>query len=213
VLQSGISDVRDEAEELWRVIDNGSMPPGKAGDRADLPWTDKTGTVNMMLTGLDLAEARDKVRNWLACAAPIVAATNDAPLKDQLVGWGAIEEPGTPPAVTSTWTSVYTNVLSACSGCHSASPIGNQALNLSNKEVAYMQLVDKPAYSGSGAACSGRTLVKTNDCANSLLYQKLQPPGSAPGLCGVPMPMGGTPISATALKSVCDWINAGALNN
>jgi hypothetical protein len=214
VLESGIGEVRDEAEDLWGVIDSGAMPPGKAGERNDLPWTDSTGTMNVMLTGLDLAEARDKVRNWLACAAPIVSATSDAPLKNEVAGLGRVEDPGTPPAIMATFTSVYTNVLAGCSSCHSASsPYPNQALDLSNKDTAYMQLVDKPAFSGSGNACMGRTLVKTSDCQNSLLYQKLSPKGSIPGLCGAPMPLVGNPVSADSLKSVCDWINAGAKND
>jgi hypothetical protein len=213
VLQAGITEVRDEAEELWRVIDNGSMPPGKAGDRNDLPWTDVTGTVNVMLTGLDLAEARDKARNWLACAAPIVAATSDAPQQDAVKGLGAIENPGTPPAVTSTWTSVYTNVLAACSSCHVAgSPYKNQALDLSSKDVAYDQLVNQASFAGSGNACMGRTLVVPKDCQNSLLYQKLAPKGTPP-VCGALMPLVGDPPSDAQRKALCDWINAGALEN
>ncbi|HKP58080.1 MAG TPA: hypothetical protein VJV78_15215 [Polyangiales bacterium] len=212
-LNAGISEVRDEAETLWRVIDNGSMPPGKAGERGDLHWTDKTGTMDVMLTGLDLAEARDKVRNWLACAAPIVAATSDAPLKSSVMGLGAIADPGTPPASAPTWSSVYANVLAGCTSCHSAmSPYPNQKLDLSNPDTAYMQLVDMPTFSGSGALCGGRTLVKKSDCANSVLWQKLVPMGMTPP-CGAPMPLVGDRISDANRKAVCDWINAGAAKN
>jgi len=81
-LQAGVNRIRDEAEEIWAVIDSGEMPPFPAGDRADLPWySDAAGTTPAMLTGLDLTEAREKVRNWLACAAPVVAATTDSPMR------------------------------------------------------------------------------------------------------------------------------------
>ncbi|HKU43850.1 MAG TPA: hypothetical protein VJR89_37075 [Polyangiales bacterium] len=215
VLQAGIGNVRDEADELWQQVDSGKMPPGKAGDRPDLPWTDVTGTVNVMLTGLDLAEARDKVRNWLACAAPIYAATSDSPQKDAVMALGAVGDPGTPPSVGPSWSSVYTNVLSSCGSCHNpSSPFSNQALDLSNKDTAYMQLVGKMAFSGSGAMCSGRTFVIPKDCQNSLLYQKLQPKGAVANLCGMPMPYGSPdPVPEAQRKAVCDWITAGAMND
>lgn len=218
VLEAGIAKVRDEADELWGQVDSGKMPPGKAGDRPDLPWTDATGTTNVMLTGLDLAEARDKVRNWLACAAPIVAATSDSPQKDAVSAYGAVVDPGKAPTVAPTWTSVYTSVIAGagCTSCHNANgstAFPTQALDLSTKDTAYTQLVGKMAFSGGGAMCSGHTFVIAKDCKNSLLWQKLQPKGAVAGLCGMPMPFGGDPVPTASQQAVCDWINAGAMND
>ncbi|HMJ15511.1 MAG TPA: hypothetical protein VK524_29045 [Polyangiaceae bacterium] len=52
---SGGSNVHDEAEEMWELIDSGQMPP--EGKRAALASNDK-----------------ETIRNWLACGAEVVAA-------------------------------------------------------------------------------------------------------------------------------------------
>lgn len=214
VLRAGINEVRAEADELWDVIDSGKMPPGKAGDRPDLPWfSDAAGTQEAMLTGLDLAEARDKVRNWLACQAPIIGATSDSPLAQAVKSaqLGAVQDPGT-SSVNSTFQSIYDNLLVTCAGCHSAmSPYKNQALNVSSKDAAYMSLVKKPAFAGTDAKCSGRTLVTPGNCMTSLLYQKLSLKKGDAQLCGDPMPLDGAMTSAATQKAVCDWITAGAM--
>jgi hypothetical protein len=214
ILRAGINEVRGEADELWAVIDSGKMPPGKVGDRPDLPWfSDAAGTTSAMLTGLDLSEARDKVRNWLACQAPIVAATSDSPLAAQAKSMllGSVMVPGVSP-INGTFQSIYDNLLTTCRDCHGpTSPYKNQALNFSTKDTAYMSLVGKSAFAGAQAECSGRTLVTKGDCTTSLLYQKLSLATVAAGLCGAPMPLTGSMISAAAQKAVCDWITAGAM--
>jgi hypothetical protein len=215
ILRSGINKVRGEADELWSVIDSGEMPPGKAGDRPDLPWfADAAGTMDAMLTGLDLAEARDKVRNWLACQAPIVAATTDSPYASQAKSMqlGSVMSAGVTTIKGTTFQSIYDNVLITCVACHGAtSPYKNQALNFSTKDAAYMSLVGKSAFAGTDAQCSGRTLVTKGDCMTSLLYQKLTLAKGSAELCGEPMPLTGPKISDEAQKAVCDWITAGAM--
>jgi hypothetical protein len=214
VLRSGINEVRNEAEELWSAIDGGEMPPGKAGDRPDLAWySDAAGTTPAMLTGLDLAEARDNVRNWLACQAPIVAATSDSPLAQQAkrMMLGAVLDPGT-STIGTTFQSIYDNLLTTCTACHGAtSPYKNQALNFSTKDAAFASLVGKNAFDMTDAKCKGRKLVTPGDCEMSLLYQKLSLTKGSADLCGDPMPLTGSMVSAATQKAVCDWIMAGAM--
>jgi hypothetical protein len=214
VLRTGINEIRNEADELWAVIDGGSMPPGKAGDRPDLAWrTDREGKMDAMLTGLDLAEARDKVRNWLACQAPIVAATSDSPLASNAKGMqlGAVMEPGV-AGVGADFQSIYDSLLTTCTSCHSANgAFSGLVIDFSTKDSAYKTLVDKRASAaGPGGKCGGRTLVKPNDCEGSLLYQKLAFKTGSPELCGASMPLSAPMVSAEVQKAVCDWINAGA---
>lgn len=214
VLHAGINKVRNEADALWAVIDGGEMPPGKAGDRPDLAWySDAAGTIPAMLTGLDLSEARDNIRNWLACQAPIVAATTDSPLmqKAKNMMLGAVMPPGT-ATIGVTFESIYRNLLTACTACHGAtSPYKNQALDFSTKDAAYRSLVGKNAFAGTDAKCEGRKLVTAGKCETSLLYQKLSLMDGSAELCGVPMPLGGAMASAATQKAVCDWIMAGAM--
>jgi hypothetical protein len=213
VLRTGINEIRNEADELWAVIDDGSMPPGKAGDRPDLAWrTDAAGTMDAMLTGLDLAEARDKVRNWLACQAPIVAATSDSPLAQSAKSMqlGAVMDPGE-AGIGSDFESIYDKLLTTCTSCHKAgAAYESLVLDFSTKDTAYKTLVGKRAVSGSGGMCSGRTLVKPNDCEGSLLYQKLAFKTGSPEICGMSMPYGAPMVSPDVAKAVCDWIDAGA---
>jgi hypothetical protein len=213
VLRAGINEIRNEAEELWSVIDDGTMPPGKAGDRPDLKWfSDSGGTLDAMLTGVDLAEARDKVRNWLACQAPIVAATSDSPLAQNAKGMqlGAVMPTGK-SGISADFQSIYDNLLTTCTSCHSTSGAYKQlVIDFSSKDAAYKTLVGKQAITGSGGECSGRTLVKANDCKGSLLYQKLAYATGSPEICGQSMPFGLPMVSEEIQKAVCDWIDAGA---
>ena len=209
-LQNGIGTVREEADEIWAAVEDGSMPPGKAGDRPDLPWKrDAAGTMDAMLTGVDLDEARQKVRNWLACAAPIVAATEDSPLKSAAAPLGATEPAGM-GGIEPTLASIQEKLFVVqCSTCHKGAGSLFPSLDFTSADSAFATLVGKDAL--AGGACSGSKLVVPNDCQNSLLYQKLFPEGQGMNACGDPMPLSGTSPDETTRKAVCDWIMAGAM--
>jgi hypothetical protein len=209
VLKTGITEVREEASELWGLIDEGEMPPGKAGERpAPAFYSDAAGTTKV--AGLDLASAKDKVRNWLACQAPIVAATTDSAVMNDAMALGKVEAPGT-AAVGATFASIYETLTPQCASCHSTNGAYKQlVVDFSTQDAAYATLVSKTAVTGNGGMCMGRTLVKPNDCANSLLWQKLKYATGSPELCGASMPFGATMVSADVAQAVCDWINAGA---
>lgn len=208
VLQKGVSTIRDEAAEIWSEVDDGTMPPGEAGDRPDLPWKlDKEGTTDAMLTGVDLDGARDTLRNWLACAAPIIAATTDSPLRDAAAPLGASAEPGE-STIEATLPSIFEKLLvQQCQVCHKAGGVF-PSIDFTSVDTSFDTLVGKDA--AAAGACGGRKLVVPNDCQNSLLWQKIQPMGTVP-LCGTTMPQGGDVPDEMTRNAVCDWINAGAL--
>lgn len=209
VLRSGISEVREEAGELWGVIDSGSMPPGKAGERTPPTfYADAAGT--MVVPGLDLKTSKDKVRNWLACQAPVVSATSDAPLKAEVAALGPAVDAGK-SSIAADFASIYTNLLTTCVSCHSATGAYKQlVIDFATKDTAYATLVGKTAVMGNGGMCGGRTLVKAGDCENSLLYQKIKYPTGSPQLCGMSMPFGAALPPPAVSQAVCDWIKAGA---
>jgi hypothetical protein len=209
VLKSGITEIRDETSELWTLIDEGEMPPGKAGERpAPALYSDQAGT--MKVPSPDLATSKDKVRNWLACQAPIVAGTTDTAVMSDAMALGSLVAPGT-AAIASNFASIYDNLLTTCTSCHGANGAYKQlVINFDSKDTAYATLLNKTAVMGSGGMCGGRTLVKPMDCKNSLLYQKLAYATGAPELCGMSMPYGAAMVSADVAKAVCDWIDAGA---
>jgi hypothetical protein len=210
VLKDGITKVRDEASELWGAIDEGEMPPGKAGERV-VPtyYSDAAGT--MKATGLDVASGKDKVRNWLACQSPIVAATSNSAVKTDAMGLGTILDPGK-ASIGPTFPSIYENLLTTCVSCHSPNGAYKQlVLDFSTQQQAYATLVGKMTVMGAGGVCGGKTLVKSGDCNNSVLYQKLAYPTGSPMLCGMSMPFGAAMVAPDVAKAVCDWINAGAM--
>jgi hypothetical protein len=111
-----------------------------------------------------------------------------------------------------------------CTNCHNAgSMLGIHKLDLSGTiDAAHAALFDQPAR-GSECGTSGLKLIAPNDCANSLLYQKLatmpptpigpfEDPGSMTEdtLCGDIMPPTRLAFPADLLDCLCQWIDAGA---
>jgi hypothetical protein len=99
---------------------------------------------------------------------------------------------------TCDFDDVRTMILGRCtgSGCHDAdAPAGG--LDLASGGVVERLL------GAASAGCSGRTLVVAGDPGESYLYEKLS--GDTPQ-CGAPMPKGGTPLTATELGCVGEWI-------
>lgn len=63
---------------VWDAVSSGSMPPGETGreivaEASPYHWQGPTGPA---LAGLDTAESREILRNWLACGAPFVDRTD-----------------------------------------------------------------------------------------------------------------------------------------
>ena len=106
-----------------------------------------------------------------------------------------------------TLTQLQTEIFSAhCTGCHDGSSTsalpGIQNLTAGN---AFANIVNV-------ASLEAPTLkrIKPNDVANSYMIQKLM---GAPGIVGVQMPKGGTPLPQATIDRMKTWINNGAPNN
>ncbi len=112
-------------------IRNGAMPPGQEGRRVrdDTPWFRPDGSQLPSFgsdSAEDVARAKEIIRNWLACAAPVVARTQIAPSEQlQLTpcptidgetcvyngSLGALPDP--------TWSSIYASLIfTRCLLCH-----------------------------------------------------------------------------------------------
>lgn len=211
-LKAGVTEVREEASELWGQIDDGDMPPGKAGERpGPTLYSDANGTMKVADTDITTNAGKEKVRNWLACQAPVVAATTDSAVMADAKTVGDIKDPGKSGVSAASFESIFETLSPACVSCHSANGAYKQlVIDFTTKDTAYATLVNKMAVMGNGGMCGGRALVKPMDCENSLLYQKIKYPMGSPQLCGAPMPFGGAMLSADIVQAVCDWINMGA---
>jgi hypothetical protein len=110
-----------------------------------------------------------------------------------------------PEPEATTLTEIQTQIFNnscALSGCHAgASPAAGQNLSAG---LSFSNLVNVPSSQNPALI-----RVIPDDANNSLLVQKLE--GTAP--VGSRMPLGGAPLSNSAIQSVREWIDAGALDN
>jgi hypothetical protein len=77
-LHNNQNQVNNWAEGMIQEMRAGAMPPGEAGRRVrnNTPWLRKADGTE--LPSIETAEAREIVRNWLACQAPVIARTEFA---------------------------------------------------------------------------------------------------------------------------------------
>ncbi|MDH3749834.1 MAG: Ig-like domain-containing protein [Gammaproteobacteria bacterium] len=113
----------------------------------------------------------------------------------------------TPVVIGPTLDQIQAVVFSptcATAGCHSAGTMAG-GLNLSDADTSLAQLVGVPS---SNPAQAGEIRVIAFDPDNSYLIKKLE---NAAGISGQQMPFGGTPLSATDVGHIRQWITDGAL--
>lgn len=234
-LAAGVAQVDRLGRSIHRQVDDGSMPPGRAGtravdatlryfvvDAADF-MAIEAGAVSIRAVGtelgsLDVAANRERLRNWLACGSPVIervaTTSSDVPgTTCSLVSAGAtgacvrrLNVPVVPPAPT--WASIHADFLAVvCAGCHGGdSPTG--------APIAELDLSDADAayaalagIAARGPDCRGRGLVRLvpGDPDASLLHAKL----TANPPCGGTMPHA-RGVSPAVLAAVRTWIQAGA---
>jgi hypothetical protein len=131
----------------------------------------------------------------VAAAALITVGCSDSPTAPD-------PTPMPTPTPAATFSDVQSQVFDASCVIHHGSP-ATGGLDLRSPQ-SFANLVNV------GSPVSGISFVIPNDADGSYLVQKLE--GSA-GIQGEQMLFGGTPISATLMQLVRDWINGGALNN
>jgi len=150
-MRRNAATVVDWAEDMWNEVEGGSMPPPPPAGGGELSSADK-----------------EKVRNWLACGAPLVEpdANNTA----------------------ATWDSIWAELASDCVGCHNTTQgpstgMGFTLGNLGDACTSYNNIVGAAAVTPMCGA-SPMTVVAPGNPDGSLLMQKL----TATQTCGDPMP-------------------------
>jgi hypothetical protein len=107
-----------------------------------------------------------------------------------------------PVSPSATWDALQL-VLANCVYCHNDP---SKRLNLQYQDL-HARLVNAVAEK-SPANCPNRILVVPGDPMQSLLYLKVA--GKMPANCGARMPYNKPAVTAMELKTVFDWITAGA---
>ncbi|MEM8606341.1 MAG: hypothetical protein AAGF92_04525 [Myxococcota bacterium] len=129
-LDGNRSKLQTWAGQSIQEVRAGTMPPGEAGRNAQATdvWLRADGT---QLPRIDSSEARDVVRNWLACASPVVARTESPPTaNDELTPCDSIDGetcifagPGGGSLPDPTWSSIYFSLIfESCLTCHAPTP-------------------------------------------------------------------------------------------
>ena len=222
--------VVQESQGILHTLDLGTMPPppsdhglcpdfdppvtvGDVRESAPVYFGREAGSATLVpLPAIDTPEAREIVRNWLACGAPVVE--RPVPRDDGSPSVVSAQDPRDPLAPT--WTSIYEDLLVA-RGCGSSACHGGASTNVgfhvrSSSSETYAELVGAIAggdVAGPELGCQAMgTLVMRGVPDESLLLAKLGPADAVP--CGDAMPSGGIPLSAADLAAIRAWIEAGA---
>lgn len=199
--------ILDNRDSMWSQLQQKLMPPdGRFESALSTIFSIESGTTcekDKAYSKLAAGRARETVRDWLACGAPLVESNGAAVEKSRSAGVVGYQYPVCePPAgeqVTISLTSLIEGPLMSCMGCHP----GLSPPNLRTVDAAAATFAD-----GKKPPCGGKPYVTPGDPDNSYLLDILTEENKE---CDHErMPLGGPYLSAADLQKVSDWITAGA---
>jgi hypothetical protein len=197
--------------EVWRAVDEGSMPPrGKAAVAlGDTDWTFEADRAQgtRHLPSIHSAEGRGILRNWLACSAPIVRDTVLPRPKPPIAGAGSADagsahDGGAMQPEPTDFEPIFEEIVEpncATAGCHDGTTRAG-SLVMSDECGAFDGLL--------GAGPCEQARVVPGD-PTSFLLEKLQ---SATPSCGSRMPLL-APLPQADIDRIADWVEQGARSN
>jgi len=217
-LRAGRDVVYEHRFAIYDSVLDGTMPPPAFADAVRKESPSFVRADGSPLPELNSAEARDILRNWLACRTPVIEraeAVQGTQRKGEYCGDGVNGDCVygdrvriDPPAPN--WDSIYTGVLvPLCRSCHSAGRTDyriESKMDLSDADISYAELV---GVTSTGAFCIERSLVHIapSNVDGSFFLSKLE----ADPVCGERMPLGGPYIPDAVMAPIREWIAAGAV--
>ncbi len=193
----GWPNIIDRRDAIWKAVRNGTMPPGSIGQRklGHTVWTVDIGLSKQapQLPEMSTTAGKAVLRNWLACGAPIVAATRVPSWAQPSVLDGDGGASGPPD-----WSEIFNDVVKpscATSGCHDVSSSGH--LSMVDECSAYNHLLEP-------GLCGVKRLIPGD--SSSLLVSKLS--ASKPSCGGVMPPTGLLP--SAVVNQIAAWVETGA---
>lgn len=223
-------NIAKHAEAMLTLIDRGAMPPGadpdeeiaEGGYRA-LQYRLGQCHIGAPLPSMQTEEGREIVRNWLACGAPVVEASDPTLPNISGVTSGThglhrspLCEEEIDPGLMS-FERLHAEVFKpscALAGCHDSE---SQDLRMDTIEITYSELFDRApsetthcAGEDERDALAAAFIVPGDPDASYLLHKMADPliPRAERPICGDPMPRNGH--LPRALEKIRAWIEAGA---
>lgn len=199
----------EERDAMWAQLKQKLMPPdGMFESLLSRIHVIRAGTdceAGKAYSQLSAGRARETVRNWLACGAPLVESNGVAVDKSRSTGSaGAVGnqypvcEPAADNGVSPTLETLFAGSLSSCKSCHPA--LSSPDLNTVEKASATL--------ASKRPVCGDKPYVTPGDPDMSFFLDILKAPSAE---CKHKrMPLGGPYLSATDLQEVSRWIAAGA---
>ncbi len=176
---------------IWRTVEDGTMPPEGEGQRArstnDWAFDPARSTTARRLQPIRSRESKAALRNWLACGAPVVTAT-------QIPDWA---RPASDAGDLTAWSDIFTQIMvpkCATAGCHNSPAAGG--LVLLEECEAYAQLL-------APSLCGDKPRLVPGD-GESYLLNKLESKSPA---CGAPMPPAAS-LPTSELSAIRAWVEA-----
>jgi len=223
LLRANQRTVFDARDEIWEQIVDGLMPPDGIGEsyRTAVPGSGVLVQGSTCKAGPDQVSPISKgstktiLRNWLACGAPVVEASNAAVPTSSLMSSPA-GRPGTVGqqmpfckdcGAPVTFDELYANVIAAScvTGCHTEA-VAFGGFVVDGIDVAYKALTET---SSMAAGCEGPFVVPGKP-ADSYIVAKMG--GSSISklpLCGGVMPYGQAVLDC-GVQQMARWIQDGA---
>lgn len=176
---------------IWSTVKDGTMPPEGVGQRAlstnDWAFDPERSANAARLKPLTSRESKAALRNWLACGAPVVTAT-EVPV------WA---RPDSDAGGLTEWSEIFAQIMvpkCASAGCHNTPAAGG--LVLLEECEAYEQLL-------APSLCGDKPRLVPGD-GESYLLDKLESKSPA---CGAPMPPSSS-LPAGELLAIRTWVEA-----
>lgn len=234
---------------IWQQVSSGAMPPGGEAWREytgggesgnalptyqrveddgvtfhDLP---RLRADDEPLGANEAADAREILRNWLACGAPVIARTqyvNGIPPSSTDQQVGQVVPLCERNCVHPSWQPIYKQIITpscARSRCHDdsdpaegldfASPMFDPRDDPDRGSLPLPERLIGDDAEGSQCRPERHVIVTAGDPSASLLYLKVSAP-SSDDVCGSRMPLAGNPLTDQRLCAIREWIRCGAVS-
>jgi mono/diheme cytochrome c family protein len=205
-LRARQKNIVDRRDQIWQQIKDKLMPPSGSLESALASiFSIKAKTTcerSKPYSKLAPGAARESLRSWLACGAPLVESNGEVVEKSRAAGVVGYQYPACELEENTTQITLetlFTGPLSTCKSCHPT---------LSAPNLRSVDDMSASVLMGQAPECGGKPYITPGEPDESYLLDLLKGPN--PDCNHSRMPGGGNTLSAKEIQQVADWIEQGA---